>query len=894
LRRTAVQRPGQIVLTHFDSHYENILWFWSVIAAGGVGAIISPLSNEPKAAAGQLQNIKNLFRDSPLITNDKFAQTFAAQGLNVMISSHLENQGQKEPTKPADAVTIAPDPNDIATILFTSGSTGHSKAVQYSHYQLIASAKAKVNHLGSDGTTFMSWISFDHSANFCEVHLQSMFASTDQVHVPTSELVVEPYRFYKLLSDFQIGYTFTPNFFLASATRSFRATSIVDVKTWNLSKLKTIMCAGEANRTETLAAADEVLRELGAPPHSIRAAYGLSETCSACFYCLETPQYDVEHGNRFASAGSHLPDVLEMKVLAEDGSGSDEGVLHLRGTLIFKGYYKNPAATEQCMTSEGWFNTGDIARVDENGNLHLLGRQKEILILHGNNYSSFELEYSLETSGITGLTTSYTAVFSTWDERKQSEAVVVVFNPTEEATGPKKLRETLRAIDRVVFNFASERALHLIPLPKSLLPKSTIGKLSRAQLKKEYEVGAFDDYLADELLSLPGFATVNSTSPVLGSSVKRVDSPQRPMEDSTTPMEREVAAVFASVLNVPVDSLLHGGDDALLSSGLNSLRFIQVKRYLEKALDMDREIPMQTLTRCTSVSQLAHELTLMGTTSAEYDPVVPLVTKGSKQTLFLLPPGAGEFLCWLTLLEYLPDRPLYAVRARGLHGPEPVFSSLKEMLDIYYAAIRRTQPHGPYALFGYCWGGLLAFELGKMFIAAGEQVVFCGGLDNPPDIRRALGHVRYRSVLSDFIPALTGMSPEEAKAFMDETSEMEDPEFYEAIHKRLPPAVLQENGGLTVQRIKAYGKVEDCHRRMAWDYQPHGKVPVIDIFAPNALPLFDTSGFESWRAVLDQWQNHADDTRVHAISGNHYTVLKQPDILDFQKALNKALDARGV
>lgn len=173
-------------------------------------------------------------------------------------------------------------------------------------------------------------------------------------------------------------------------------------------------------------------------------------------------------------------------------------------------------------------------------------------------------------------------------------------------------------------------------------------------------------------------------------------------------------------------------------------------------------------------------------------------------------------------------------------------------------------------------------------------MVFCGGLDNPPDIRRALGHVRYRSVLSDFIPALTGMTPEEAKAFMDETSEMEDPEFYEAIHKRLPSAVLQENGGLTVQRIKAYGKVEDCHRRMAWDYQPHGRVPVMDIFAPNALPLFDASGFESWHAVLDQWQNHADDTRVHAISGNHYTVLKQPDILDFQKALNKALDARGV
>ena len=80
-------------------------------------------------------------------------------------------------------------------------------------------------------------------------------------------------------------------------------------------------------------------------------------------------------------------------------------------------------------------NTGDIGRLDSGGNLHLLGRAKEVLVLNGNNYSSFELEYALETSKNAGLTISYTAVFSSWDEKRNSEGVVVLFNPTEAAIG---------------------------------------------------------------------------------------------------------------------------------------------------------------------------------------------------------------------------------------------------------------------------------------------------------------------------------------------------------------------------------------------------------------------------------------------------------------------------
>lgn len=129
-----------------------------------------------------------------------------------------------------------------------------------------------------------------------------------------------------------------------------------------------------------------------------------------------------------------------------------------------------------------------------------------------------------------------------------------------------------------------------------------------------------------------------------------------------------------------------------------------------------------------------------------------------------------------------------------------------------------------------------------MFEAVSQLVAFCGGVDNPPDIRRALSHVKYRCVIVDFLPAVTGMSTAEAQQFTEETYSMEEPEFYEAIHARSPHAVIEKNGGLTVQRMKAYSRVEDCHRAMAFDYMPNGMVKSVDMFMPDALPFFDVSG----------------------------------------------------
>jgi acyl-CoA synthetase (AMP-forming)/AMP-acid ligase II len=158
-------QKGSITITYFESHQENVLWFWSVTAAGGICAVLNPVSNEPKTAAGQLDNLKSLFGDAAVLTTHKLSALFASRKLNVKTIEQIQKRRLPSCEAPTSngvghiQITEHRAPSDdIAAILFTSGSTGHSKAVQYSHTQLIASVEAKSLYLTTHDKTFMSWV----------------------------------------------------------------------------------------------------------------------------------------------------------------------------------------------------------------------------------------------------------------------------------------------------------------------------------------------------------------------------------------------------------------------------------------------------------------------------------------------------------------------------------------------------------------------------------------------------------------------------------------------------------------------------------------------------------------------------------------------------------------
>ncbi|KAF1918946.1 hypothetical protein BDU57DRAFT_535986 [Ampelomyces quisqualis] len=119
---------------------------------------------------------------------------------------------------------------------------------------------------------------------------------------------------------------------------------------------------------------------------------------------------------------------------------------------------------------------------------------------------------------------------------------------------------------------------------------------------------------------------------------------------------------------------------ALADLNIDSLGYLRIKSSLEKILKLEETISMSLVLSCQTISDLDNMLLGLGTTTAKYDPIVPLVSSGSKTPIILCHPGGGEFLTWLGLLKYIPDRPVYALRVCGFHKNETPFDSLDEML----------------------------------------------------------------------------------------------------------------------------------------------------------------------------------------------------------------------
>lgn len=153
-------------MTYFDSHIDSILWFWSVVAAGGVPAVLYQLANDPKIRETQIADVECLFEEPLVLTSQPLASSLKPSSSLQIISTSSISWTSDSTDKTLQLETGNASCGDLAAILFTSGSTGSSKAVQFSHAQLIASVADKAAFHGTHSqTNFGSWICRLQSAN---------------------------------------------------------------------------------------------------------------------------------------------------------------------------------------------------------------------------------------------------------------------------------------------------------------------------------------------------------------------------------------------------------------------------------------------------------------------------------------------------------------------------------------------------------------------------------------------------------------------------------------------------------------------------------------------------------------------------------------------------------
>jgi acyl carrier protein len=390
--------------------------------------------------------------------------------------------------------------------------------------------------------------------------------------------------------------------------------------------------------------------------------------------------------------------------------------------------------TEESFTADGWFMTGDLALIDDDGFLHMLGRHKDDINVNGVKHPSMDVEHFIDDSNIAGVENSFVYVSAMRLEGAATETYAVFYRHanvdvekiTEDGLADDEAKEilaTIRSIKNACSAFFSQAPHVILPLPRHYFIKTALGKVSRSALAKAYEQGKFgfiECFLADAAAAQES----GSTSAAPRSAIDEV-------------ICEGVALVF------DLDPTTLELDQNLFDIGASSMHLIQLKQFLQDRFHI-QDIPTIEMLKRPVISELSSYIQetrdpIHGTSvgdNSSYNPLVCFNNRGTKPPLYLVHPGVGEVLIFSNLARVLnDDRPVYALRARGFEAGETPPTSMQEMVDIYTASIVANNPTGPYFIAGYSFGGAVAVEIAKSLERLGKTVAWVGIMNLPPFIQ---------------------------------------------------------------------------------------------------------------------------------------------------------------
>ncbi|MEU5538893.1 non-ribosomal peptide synthetase [Streptomyces sp. NPDC020362] len=864
-------RPGDRIVLILERPQEFLPMFWAAVLGGFVPCPMAPLRGDRERWGAQLEHVNTLLGGPLVVTGEALAAELPP--VAALSVTSLEELQAVEATAADDFHRAAPE--DTAVLVLTSGSTGHAKAVVLSHANLLASMAAKNGHhrLTARDTT-LNWVSFDHVAALLECHLLPLSTGSLQLHVEAPVVLQEPLEFLRLMSRHGVTMTFTPNFLLGlinAAGERLRASG----ERLDLSRLRHIISGGEAVVVATGEAFLDGLARHGLARDALWPAFGMTETCAGSVYSRKGFP-DVDRGAEFASLGTPVQG-LRMRIADPEDRPLPEGrvgELQLRGPMITSGYYNNAAATEEAFTADGWFRSGDLGRLDE-GRLTLVGRSKDSIIVNGVNYFSHDIESVLEP--LDGVARSYVAAFPVRPAGSDTEQLVIAFTPEDgtapgtgggDATAGAAVHRVLMAIRSTVVLHWGFRPALVLPLPPQAFPKTSLGKIQRSLMRRRLEEGAYDA----ERRSVREL-----TLRMLGGHT----APEGPTEQA-------LAEIYAELFDTdPADISATAN---FFDLGGTSLDILRLRARVTERLGVGN-LEVITVLRAPTVRALAARLdagTACGTEG--YDPLVPMQTGGDKTPLFCVHPGVGEVLVFINLAKYFTgDRPFYALRARGFDEGEKPFATFEQMVDCYADAVQRQQPHGPYAVAGYSFGGAVAFEIAKVLRERGERVDFVGSFNLPP-------HIKYRMEELDFAETATNLAF--FLGLIDKKQSLELPARLRPLPREeqvarlveLAPAGRLAELDLTADRFAAWAELADSLTDLGRAYEPSGSVPSMTVF--HAIPLRGTR--QDWLDnELRRWDAFTTGpNRYLEVPGEHYTMLAPAHVAEFQAVLRRELDLR--
>jgi len=427
-----------------------------------------------------------------VVISDPFmaaAPVLAEKGIKTVTVTELLDA---EPIDP-----LATGEDDLALMQLTSGSTGSPKAVQITHRNIYSNAEAmfigaKMDPTGND--VMLSWLPCFHDMGMIGFLTVPMYFGVELVKVTPMDFLRDTLLWAKLIDKYRGTMTAAPNFAYSLFAKRLRKQA--KPGQFDLSSLRFALSGAEPVEPADVEDLIEAGRPFNLRPEAIMPAYGMAETTLAVSFSelgdgLVVDEVDADllaalrqavpatKGNtrRLASLGPLLQG-LEARIVNEDGTvvpPRGVGVIQLRGEPVTPGYI-TMAGFMPAQDEHGWYDTGDLGYLMDNGHIVVCGRVKDVIIMAGRNIYPTDIERA--AGRVEGVRPGCAvAVRLDAGHSRETFAVAVESNAYRD---PAEVRRIEHQVAHEVVTEVDVRPRNVVVLGPGTIPKTPSGKLRRA------------------------------------------------------------------------------------------------------------------------------------------------------------------------------------------------------------------------------------------------------------------------------------------------------------------------------------------------------------------------------------------------------------------------------
>jgi acyl-CoA synthetase (AMP-forming)/AMP-acid ligase II len=491
--------PGATVVLILPTGPDAVAGYFGALLAGARPTLLATPSQRLADPAGYLARIGAIVehaRASAVLCDPAWAALLAGDGAStwrrrLLTTADVDGASETEPV-PARG-------EDVASIQYSSGSTGFPKGVTLSHRAILNNIRTAREVLGLlPSETSVSWLPLYHDMGLVDGLLVPLLSGSRCVLIPTPEFVSDPALWLRTVDRQDGAISFAPNFAYNLCARRLPDSALLGL---DLSRWRVAAVGSEPVLAETLEAFGARFERYGFRPEALCPGWGLAEnvTLATSPPALLRPRIDRidttalaeglarpvrEGGMRVVSVGSSVP---RCRVEVRDPRTGDPlperhvGRVWVSSDSLFSGYLDAPELTAQVLR-DGWLDTGDNGYLAD-GDLFFVGRDKDMIVIGGEKYAPDAIEATLNR--LEGVRQGCVVAFGVPNPRRGTEEIGAVIETR--LTDPAARADLEREARRAVLEEIGQALRYVLLVEPGGVVKTTSGKLARGVTRARYE-----------------------------------------------------------------------------------------------------------------------------------------------------------------------------------------------------------------------------------------------------------------------------------------------------------------------------------------------------------------------------------------------------------------------